>query len=370
MFSGVWARAFAGGPAGVELLDVVLGRGGEAELVAHEILEHRACVATNGSVRFVGDDEVEVGRGKLLVLVAVEQALHRGDNDLGLAPVVAVFLVNGGLVVVLEQEDESLVGLVFQLQTVHQKQHAAGIAGAQEKLDDGSGGERLAGAGGHFKQEAGSATFHRKLDGLGRALLVGAQEAQALLLHEAGALGLVFPAGFGVVSGHLRAGDVVERHVLREQARGLGLEAGVALDGVGRGEGGDELWVALAQVPQVVQVAVAQDDEAAVLRPGVFAGLLFADERILALGLGFEHHEGKALFVEQQKVDEAFAAGFEVFAHGIDLRLGELDIRLQNHIGAAPFIVKKTPAGCFEQLVDLDPRLGFFCGHAGIVPGQ
>ena len=50
----------------VEFLEVVARRGGEAELVADEIVEHRAGVAADGAVRFVGDDEVEVGRREKL----------------------------------------------------------------------------------------------------------------------------------------------------------------------------------------------------------------------------------------------------------------------------------------------------------------
>jgi hypothetical protein len=56
-----------------------------------------------------------------------------------------------------------------------------------------------------------------------------------------------------------------------------------------------------------MQVAVGEDDKAAVLRLGVFAGLFLADQRAFVLGLGFQHDEGKALFVEQQEVDEALA---------------------------------------------------------------
>lgn len=126
------SRVFGGGLGGVELLDVVLGRSSKAQFVANEVLEHRARIAANGAVRFVGDNQVKVRRRELLVLVPVEQALHRGDNNLGLAPVAPVFFVDGGLVVVLEQEDESLVGLVLQFQTVHQKEHTPGIAGAQK----------------------------------------------------------------------------------------------------------------------------------------------------------------------------------------------------------------------------------------------
>ena len=52
---------------------------------------------------FVGDDEVEVGRREeLLVFVVEEQRLDGGDDDLGLAPVVAVLLVDDGLEVVAD----------------------------------------------------------------------------------------------------------------------------------------------------------------------------------------------------------------------------------------------------------------------------
>ena len=82
----------------VELLEVVARRGGEAELVADEIVEDGAGIAADGAVRFVGNDQIEIGRRKeLLVLVVEQQRLHGGDDDLGLAPVVAVLLVDDRL---------------------------------------------------------------------------------------------------------------------------------------------------------------------------------------------------------------------------------------------------------------------------------
>ena len=78
-----------------KLLEVVARRGREAELVADEVVEDGAGVAADGAVRFVGDHQVEVGRREeLLVLVVEQQRLDRGDDDLGLAPVVAVLLVD------------------------------------------------------------------------------------------------------------------------------------------------------------------------------------------------------------------------------------------------------------------------------------
>ena len=77
--------------------------------------------------------------------------------------------------------------------------------------------------------------------------------------------------------------------------------------------------VALIQVPQVMQVAVAQDHEAAVLRPGVFARLLFGGQRVDVFGFGFQHQQGEAFVVQQQEVDKTLAAGFKIVTHGVHL---------------------------------------------------
>jgi len=49
-----------------------------------------------------------------------------------------------------------------------------------------------------------------------------------------------------------------------------------------------ELVFAAFEVPEVMQVAVGKDDEAAILRLGVFTDLLFSQEWAFVLGLGFE----------------------------------------------------------------------------------
>ena len=59
-----------GGIRAVEFLQVVLRSGGEAELVADEVIEHSAGIAADGAVRFVRDDEVEI-RGREIALVFV-----------------------------------------------------------------------------------------------------------------------------------------------------------------------------------------------------------------------------------------------------------------------------------------------------------
>ena len=107
------------------------------------------------------------------------------------------------VIVVLEQKCEGLAGLIFQFQPVHQKQHAPGVAGAQEQFDDGGGGQRLAGAGRHFEQEAALVLLDGLLNRVHCPLLVFAQEAQVVLLDKGAALGLVLPARFAGVAGHL-----------------------------------------------------------------------------------------------------------------------------------------------------------------------
>ena len=92
----------------------------------------------------------------------------------------------------------------------------------------------------------------------------------------------------------------------------IGRDLLVAGDRVGCWKRGDDVRVAAFEVPEVVQVAVGEDDEAAVLGLGVFVGLLLRDERILVLRLGFEDEERKTPGVEQEKVDKPFCGLLEV----------------------------------------------------------
>ena len=55
-----------------------------------------------------------------------------------------------------------------------------------------------------------------------------------------------------------------------------------------------------------MQIAVREDDEAAVLGRAYLRACSFADERVLVLGLGLEHDEREALLVEEEEVDEPF----------------------------------------------------------------
>ena len=112
-----------------------------------------------------------------------------------------------------------------------------------------------------------------------------------------------------------------------------------------------------------MQVAVGKDDEPAVLRFGVLARLLFADQRIFVFGLGFEDDEGEAFFVQKQEIDEAFAGFFKVIAECVQCLGSECDFRLKLNIGRATIVGEETPICCFKQLIDFYSGSGFFSGH-------
>lgn len=114
-----------------------------------------------------------------------------------------------------------------------------------------------------------------------------------------------------------------------------------------------------------MQVAIREDDEAAILRFGVLARLLLADQGIFVFRLGFEYNQGKAGIIEQKEVDETVAGLFEVFSECVDRCLGQLDLGFENDVGLARSLVEEAPAGLFEQLIDLDASFGFFGSYLG-----
>ena len=123
------------------------------------------------------------------------------------------------------------------------------------------------------------------------------------------------------------------------------------------------------QVPQVMQVAIAQNDEAAVLRLGVFPRLLFGCQRVDVFSFGLQHQQRETFVIEQKEVNKAFAGRLKVIAQGIDLGMREFDVGLQSNICLAVPVIEEAPTRCFEQLVDLDSGLGFF-GHSGHFRGS
>jgi len=104
----------------------------------------------------------------------------------------------------------------------------------------------------------------------------------------------------------LGANDVVLADLLLDQPLRIGRDLLVAGDRVRCRKRGNDVGVAPFEIPEVVQVAVGKDDEAAVLGLGVLAGLLFGDERILVLGFGFEDEEREALASSKRKSTNPF----------------------------------------------------------------
>ena len=108
-----------------------------------------------------------------------------------------------------------------------------------------------------------------------------------------------------------------------------------------------------------MEIAVGEDHKAAVLGTSVLARLLLAHQRVLVLGLGLENDEGKALLIEQKKVNKAILGGLEVLAQRVQIILFNLDIELQADVGRAIRVRKESPASGFQQLVDFDAGSGF-----------
>ena len=63
-----------------------------------------------------------------------------------------------------------------------------------------------------------------------------------------------------------------------------------------------------------MQIAVRQDDEAAILRPRIFAGLLLADERNFIFRFCLKDDEREPSGIEQQKIDKPLRRFLEVVA--------------------------------------------------------
>ena len=111
-------------------------------------------------------------------------------------------------------------------------------------------------------------------------LLIEPEEAQTVSVDEAGAFDFIPPGGLGSIARALRENNVVVAHQLFNKT--LEIWNGFLVTHHGRGcrEGCDEVWVAALKIPEVMQVAVGENDEAAVLRPRIFARLLFTNKRV------------------------------------------------------------------------------------------
>ena len=277
----------------------------------------------------IGDDEVEVGGGEEpLVFVVEEKRLDGRDNDLGTPPIVATLLVDDCFVVVGEGLSEGLESLILQLEAVDEEEDSTGIAGPKEELDDGGGDKGLAGTGGHLEEETVVALGNGMLDGVDGFSLIRTEEAEAVGLDEGGALGFVLPSSLGGVAGSLGQGDVIVIHGFPYELLRLGGHFLEADDRGRRGEGGDDGGIPALEVPEIVDIPVGKDDEPAVERPGIAAGLFLANQGVFVLGLGLQHDQWKPLLVEHQEIDESLGGLLEVFPDFVKGLLGQGNARL------------------------------------------
>jgi hypothetical protein len=218
--------------------------------------------------------------------------------------------------------------------------------------------------GGRFKKEAILAVLDGPLQGVDGFQLIGAQKAQLVGLDVAGALGFILPRRFGRITRPLGEDDVVIANLLFDEALRVGRDFLVADHRIRRRERGDDVGIAAFEIPEVVQVAVRENDEAAVLVAGVFAGLLLADKWVLVLCLGFKDDERETLGVEKQKVDVALGCLLEIVAECVEVGCLDGDAGFKANVGGGVSFGEETPASRFEQLVDLNAGCGFFVGHS------
>ena len=155
------------------------------------------------------------------------------------------------------------------------------------------------------------------MQGVNRSQLIGPQEPQLIGLNIVGTLRFVLPARFVRVAGPLRQHDVIVADRLIDETLRIGSHLLIAHHRIRCGERGDDVGVAPVQVPEIMQIAVREDDEAAILRAGIFASLLLADERILIFRFGLKDDEGEPLGIEQQEINKALCGFLKVVAEGV-----------------------------------------------------
>ena len=295
------------------VVDLVLGRRGQAHQQGVEVIEDGAVLLVDRAVRLVDDDEVEMPDAKAALAAGhvVDQA-HHGRVGRDINPALGVLVGHqihrGGIgQVLLEGVDR----LVHQRHPVGQEQDALGPVAAHQHIGQRDHGAGLARSGGHHQQ--------------GAALAVHL-EAVADPAHRTG---LVMALDDRAVDDGL----------------GRALAAAAALDGqlqlVLLVEALHRAWRVSLVVPQPVLVAVRVENQRALaVHPlqavGVQSGLLLADAGAAGGALGLDQGQGLAVVAPEHIVHVALALAV---GHAGDLDL-EVDGRVQ------------VPAGFLQQHVD------------------
>ena len=78
------------------------------------------------------------------------------------------------------------------------------------------------------------------------------------------------------------------------------------------------------------------------LGKGVLPGLLLAKQRIFVLALGFQHNEGKALFVQEKKIYKAGSGLVKIIAQTVKIRFDYFYRRLKYNVRLAVRGIKKS----------------------------
>ena len=295
------------------VVDLVLGRGGQAHQQRVEILEDGAVLLVDRAVRLVDHDEVEMPDAKAALAAGhvVDQAHHGRigrDIDPALGVLVGHQVDRGGVGQVLL---EGIDRLVHQRHPVGQEQDALGPVAAHQHVGQRDHGAGLARSGGHHQQGAALAVHLEAVaDPAHRAGLVMALDDRTVDDRLGRAL-----AAAAALHGQLQLVLLVEALY---RARRVSLV-----------------------IPQPVLVAVGVEDQRALaVHPlqavGIQFGLLLADAGAFGGALGLDQGQRLAVVTPQYIVHIALAL---VVGHAGDFHL-EVHGRVQ------------VPAGFLQQHVD------------------
>ena len=229
-----------------------------------------------------------------------------------------MFFVDDRAEVVLQKADEGFPCLGFEFNAVNKEKNPLGVARSHEEFDDGGGGQRLSSAGGHFKQEARLAFANGSLKRPNCTELVRTKELQSGIFDECVLLRGIVPPGIVPVVRILSCRNVIGLDLFADQSVGVGLERVKVPQRIRRRELGYQDGVPLLKIPEVMQIAVGQDDKPGILRMGVFPGLFLADKRIKLFGFRFEDGYREAALLQQEVINVAARSFFEVVAEGIE----------------------------------------------------
>ncbi len=161
----------------VDVLQIRLGRGREADTRCLEELNDFAGVTVDGAVSLVVDDEIEIERRELLTVATIHhQRLNRGDHDRRTEQFArATRCLVDDRFELAEDDVEIFQRLFRQFDAVNDKQDALCVSRQQEPTDKRSTEKRLARASSHFEQELPARFVVEPFgDGIHRADLIAA----------------------------------------------------------------------------------------------------------------------------------------------------------------------------------------------------